>query len=108
MKKRMCAFMLVLAMVLAMMVSASAAVKEPDPANGGGGIGPVITYHITGDGVYFRTGPGTSYPAIGQLFKGEYCDKLGVSGSWTHVKMTSGYNFGKSGYVPSQYVALGY
>lgn len=108
MKKRVSAFLLSLAMILALLVPASAAVVEPENPNGGGGIGPVITHHITGDGVYLRTGPGTSYPALGQVYSGEYCDKLGVSGDWTKVKMTSGYNIGKSGYVPSQYVALGY
>ena len=108
MKKRVSAFLLSLAMILALLVPASAAVVEPENPNGGGGIGPVITHHITADGVYLRTGPVTSYPALGQVYSGEYCDKLGVSGDWTKVKMTSGYNIGKNGYVPSQYVALGY
>jgi hypothetical protein len=107
MKKRICAFMLVFAMVLAMMVSASAAVKEPDSANGGGGIGPVITYHITKDNtpLYYEAGGPDSK---GLVHKGNYCDKLGTSGSYTHVKMTSGPMFGKTGYVLSTYVALGY
>lgn len=106
MKKRICAFMLVFAMVLAMMVSASAAVKEPDSANGGGGIGPVITYHITQDTTLWKKSNGSSF--IGDVKKGNYCDKLGTSGSYTNVKMTSGPMFGKTGYVLSDYVVLGY
>ena len=104
--KKISAFILAIAMILAMMVSASAAVKVPETPDGG--IGPVGTWHITGDGVYFRTGPGTNYPAIGQLFKGDYCDRLGVDGDWYHLRITSGANCGKTGYAPSRYVAPGY
>lgn len=107
MKKRICAFMLVFAMVLAMMVSASAAVKEPDSANGGGGIGPVITYHITKDNTpMWEKSTGSSF--MGYVNKGNYCDKLSTSGNYTQVKMTSGPMFGQTGYVLSTYVAFGY
>ena len=95
-------------MILAMMASASAAVKKHDSANGGGGTGPMFTYHITGDGVYFRKGPGTSYEAISQIFRGDYCDRLDVDGDWSHFRVTSGANFGKTGYAPSKYVAPSY
>ena len=49
--------------------------------------------------VNVRSGPGTGYNKLGQLYKGTIVPKLGTSGSWTIIN----YN-GAKAYVSSQYL----
>ena len=49
--------------------------------------------------VNVRSGPGTSYSKLGQLYKGTIVPKLGTSGSWTKIIYNS-----QTAYVSSQYL----
>lgn len=100
------AFILAMVLIFAMAVPAFAV--APDTLTPNGGIGPVTTYHITENNVNLRVGPGTSYASLGQVNRGDYCDKKGVYGDWVNVAMTSGQRIGRSGYVYKDYVAFGY
>jgi uncharacterized protein YraI len=93
-------------MMFVLVVPAFAVTLDDTQPNGG--VGPVSTYHITGNNVNLRVGPGTSYASLGQVNRGDYCDKKGVSGDWVKVSMTSGQQIGRSGYVYKDYVAFGY
>lgn len=61
----------------------------PDPNEG----------YITGNGVNFRSGPGTSYSVIGTYNVGTKLSIIDNSGSWTKCVIN-----GKTGYVASGYV----
>lgn len=106
--KRLCTIFVTLIMVFTLCVPANASMSMPSDDQDGG-IGPVLTYHITGNGVNLRSqaviNPNN---IIGLLYYGEYCDVLETQGDWTRVHMTSGYNCGKTGWVYSIYVAPGY
>ncbi|MEL7602966.1 MAG: SH3 domain-containing protein, partial [Bacillota bacterium] len=57
------------------------------------------TYVEATANVNVRSGPGTSYSKLGQLYKGTIVPKLGTSGSWTKIIYNS-----QTAYVSSQYL----
>ncbi len=71
---------------------------------------PTPTGIITGNGIHLYSGAGSSYPSGGLLW---YGDRFELKSNvrpiedgmyWRHIKMTSGNNFGKAGYVPEYYI----
>ncbi len=58
---------------------------------------------ISGSGVNFRSGPGTSYGTLGSFSKGDTVTITGRSGDWYAVRSGS-----KNGYVKSNYVSPKY
>lgn len=101
---------LILAILMIFALSVPTFAVTPDLVEPNGGIGPVYPGYsrITGDGVYLRTSPSTSATAIGQLFRGDKCEKIRREGDWYYVKMISGQNSGRMGYVYCTYVGYGY
>ncbi len=57
------------------------------------------TYMQATANVNVRSGPGTSYAKLGQLYKGTIVPKLGTSGSWTKIVYNS-----KTAYVSTKYL----
>lgn len=57
------------------------------------------TYAEATANVNVRSGPGTGYSKLGQLYKGTIVPKLGTSGSWTKIIYNS-----QTAYVSSQYL----
>lgn len=57
------------------------------------------TYMEATANVNVRSGPGTGYTKLGQLYKGTIVPKLGTSGSWTKIIYNS-----QTAYVSSQYL----
>ena len=57
------------------------------------------TYMQATANVNVRSGPGTSYSKLGQLYKGTIVPKLGTSGSWTKIVYDS-----KTAYVSTKYL----
>lgn len=56
---------------------------------------------LTGDGVYLRSGPGTTYSVLDTLAKGSVFQVLGTSNSdWTKVTTSTG----RTGYVSTQFL----
>ncbi len=56
---------------------------------------------ITGNGVNFRSGPGTSYASMGKFYSGDSVTVTGSSGNWCAVTYNN-----QSGYVYHTYVSL--
>ncbi|MFE1189963.1 SH3 domain-containing protein [[Kitasatospora] papulosa] len=67
------------------------------------------TWTVHGKGVNFRTGAGTGYRAIGQLYTGDSGTKVGSSGSWIKIKLDhksrTGLKSGTTGWVSKSYLA---
>ena len=61
-----------------------------------------VSGYITGNGVRFRSGPGTRYDILGEYNYGKALTITGTSGEWKAVTID-----GRSGYVYGQYVAQG-
>ena len=61
--------------------------------------GTTATYMQATANVNVRSGPGTSYAKLGQLYKGTIVPKLGTSGSWTKIVFNS-----QTAYVSSKYL----
>ena len=90
--------------------------ENPGNESSGGGTGTVVGSegsegtvntgsepgYITGNNVYFRSGPSMNSEILDQLFYGNSVTITGTNGDWTAVI----YN-GRSGYVYSQYVTKG-
>ncbi|MFB0620783.1 SH3 domain-containing protein [Streptomyces sp. AGS-58] len=53
-------------------------------------------YQVTTDGVRLRTGPGSRYPALGQLHRGDMVDATQARSGWYKVRLAydSGSDFG--------------
>ncbi|MCX4783934.1 MULTISPECIES: SH3 domain-containing protein [unclassified Streptomyces] len=66
------------------------------------------TWTVTGNGVNFRSGAGTKYRAIGQLYRNDYGTKIASSGSWIKLKLDkkskSGLKAGTTGWVSKSYL----
>ncbi|MGW1002113.1 SH3 domain-containing protein [Streptomyces sp. NPDC001118] len=66
------------------------------------------TWTVTGNGVNFRTGAGTKYRAIGQLYRGDSGTKISSSGSWIKIKLDhrskTGLKKGTTGWVTKSYL----
>ena len=66
------------------------------------------TWSVTGNGVNFRTGAGTNYRAIGQLYRGDSGTKVSRSGSWIKIKLDhrskTGLKKGTTGWVNKAYL----
>lgn len=56
---------------------------------------------VTGNGVNFRTGPGTGYASIGKFYAGDKITVTGESGNWYAASAS-----GRSGYVYKTYVRV--
>lgn len=82
--KRICAFLLSMLMVIAMMPSVALA----------------ASYRYATEPVMFRTGPSTDYAIITELQTGDRVEFLGTSGNWSKVKWN-----GRTGYVFSKYLS---
>lgn len=67
------------------------------------------TWTVTGNGVNFRSGAGTNYRAIGQLYRGDSGTKVARSGSWIKIKLDhrskSGLKKGTTGWVTKTYLS---
>ncbi|WP_329020718.1 SH3 domain-containing protein [Streptomyces sp. NBC_01601] len=67
------------------------------------------TWTVTGNGVNFRTGAGTNYRAIGQLYRGDSGTKLARSGSWIKIRLDhrsrTGLRTGTTGWVSRYYLS---
>lgn len=80
--------------------------EAADPVGGGGNSGTGLQkgqiLRVTADGgLRLRSGPGTSYTAIGSLSKGSLITALAAeSGGWIQVSTSDG----KTGYVSTEYV----
>ncbi|WP_106982652.1 SH3 domain-containing protein [Streptomyces megasporus] len=62
--------------------------------------------YTTASAVHLRSGPSTGYTSKGLLYRSTdvrvYC--TAKSGSWSYLKVTSGANSGKYGWVSSSYI----
>lgn len=58
-------------------------------------------YRITGNSVWLRKGPGTSYKAIDYYLKGDLVVKVGESGNWMQIVVQKG---GASGWMHKMYL----
>lgn len=65
---------------------------------------PIIKVNDMGSGQYLnlRSGPGTNYPVIGQVYGGAYLEVTGESGNWYKIKTSTG----ADAYVSKDYVSL--
>ncbi|WP_432156211.1 SH3 domain-containing protein [Streptomyces sp. bgisy153] len=67
------------------------------------------TWTVTGNGVNFRSGAGTNYRAIGQLYRGDSGTKVARSGSWIKIKLDhrskTGLKKGTTGWVTKTYLS---
>ncbi|MFJ2218273.1 SH3 domain-containing protein [Streptomyces sp. NPDC101062] len=66
------------------------------------------TWTVYGKGVNFRSGAGTGYRAIGQLYTGDAGTKVASSGSWVKIKLDhkskTGLKKGTTGWVSKSYI----
>ncbi len=72
---------------------------KPVSSSSSSGSTTSTTYMEATANVNVRSGPGTSYSKLGQLYKGTIVPKLGTSGSWTKIIYNS-----QTAYVSSQYL----
>jgi len=78
---------------------AEAVNRPPQIAGNSEPLGTTSTQPTTSN-LNVRTGPGTEYPAIGQIsVGGGYFEIIGVEGSWTHIRFDGG-----DGWVSSEYL----
>ncbi|OEJ23210.1 hypothetical protein AS594_00435 [Streptomyces agglomeratus] len=47
------------------------------------------TWTVMGNGVNFRTGPGTSYRSIGLLYRFDYGTRVSSTRSWVKIKLSA-------------------
>lgn len=74
----------------------------PGGSNGGGNTPTIASYgYCTGEGVNFRTGPGTNYTQIKKVAKNTPLSIIGVVGSWYYALCGSDY-----GYISASYVRI--
>jgi uncharacterized protein YraI len=55
--------------------------------------------HVLSNNTNFRTGPGTSFPSLGQVHSGQRVSFRYRSGSWTNVRIEGGVHGGRIGYI---------
>lgn len=106
--KKLFSIICILAMVLTLLTSAFAATTDKNETPEDGGIGPVLYWYINTNGVHLRNAPSMTGTSLGLLYYGnEFFNYGEVNSDWRHVKMTSGQNAGKTGYVYKIYTSHG-
>lgn len=59
-------------------------------ANSGTAAGPQAYTCVIGDRVHFRSGPGTNFPSLGQVNRGQGFNITGSSGNWRQGNLWGG------------------
>ncbi|MET7643511.1 SH3 domain-containing protein [Streptomyces sp. NPDC005426] len=67
---------------LALAVSPAAQAAPSTPAARGVEAAPTLVCTVNDNGVNFRGGPGTDYPVLGQVNRGQNLDYRGQQGNW--------------------------
>ena len=60
---------------------------------------PGMGTQVSGNNTNFRVGPGTGYASLGQVHAGQWVSFRYRSGSWTNVRIETGVNQGRTGYI---------